>query len=123
MNGKSIDVIALVGALVLAVAFPAYAAYSPYTSAPLTIQSIYTNESGTSPFVIFNGTLSTTCSNNGMYLYNITITGDVNRRKDKMAVALAAKMTNSRVVVEYYFDPSIGDHWDACYINAIKVLD
>ena len=123
MNRRMLSPVVLVSTSILMFSGSVFAGYSAYTSAPLTIQSIYTNESGSSPFVIFNGTLGTACSNNGMYLYNVTIAGDANRRKDKMALALAAKMTNSRVVVDYYFDPAIGDHWEACYINAIKLID
>jgi hypothetical protein len=125
MNRTRLESALLGGITLLAACAPSFAAYARFESAPVTVQSIYANEAG-SPFVIFSGTLNanTICSNNGMYLYNITIaSGNSDLRRNKMAIALSAKMTGSRVVLDYYYDPSIGDHWDACYIEGIKIID
>lgn len=99
---------------------PAFAAYTRTTSAPVYIQSIYSNEWG-SPFVYFTATVNPACS--GMYLYNITISpGDAELRKNKMATALAAKLAEKRVVLDYYYDPGISG-WEACYIHGIQIVD
>lgn len=125
MNYTHLKITLLTAGALLAGPTASFADYARFESAPVTIQSIYANEAASSPFVIFSGTLNsnTTCSNNGMYLYNITITGNADLRRNKMAIALSAKMTGSRVVLDYYYDSSVGDHWESCYIEGIKIID
>lgn len=113
-------------AVLLTSSTTAFAAYTRATSAPLQIYTIYANEWG-SPFVRFHGTVNAACSSgNGLYLYNqeITTVNDEirDRRKNKMAILVAAKMAGKRVVLDYYYDPSKTE-WDGCYIHGIEVVD
>lgn len=99
---------------------PALAAYTRASSAPVYIHSIYSNEWG-SPFVYFTTSVNPVCG--GMYLYNIEISpGDADLRKNKMAIALAAKLAEKRVVLDYFYNPGISG-WSACYIHGIQIVD
>lgn len=43
-------------------------------------------------------------------------------RKNKMATALAAKLAEKRVVLDYFYDPGISG-WSACCIHGIQIVD
>lgn len=110
----------LIGAVLLFGSTPAMAEYTRTSSGPVYIQSIYSNEWG-SPFVFFRTQVNPVCS--GMYLYNITISpGDAELRKNKMATALAAKLAEKQVILDYYYDASISG-WSACFIHGIQIVD
>lgn len=114
------NALGLISTILVVSASPALAAYTRTTSAPVYIQSIYQNELG-SPFVYFSASVNSACG--GMYLYDITASpGDVDLRKSKMAIALAAKLAEKRVVLDYYYDPGISG-WSACYIQGIQLVD
>lgn len=103
-----------------------WATYTQATSPPVNIQGIYSNEYG-GPFVYFVGTVNSACAGgNGLYLYNLSVisTDDEirQRRNNKMATVLAAKVADKRVVLEYFYDPSLSG-WQACYIHGIQIVD
>jgi hypothetical protein len=117
MHAKSMSA-ALVASLICST--PAFAAYTQATSDPVYIHSIYQNEYG-SPFVYFQTTVNPVCG--GMYLYNVTLSPpNEELRKNKMAMALSAKLAEKRVVLEYFYDAGISG-WAACYINGITIVD
>jgi hypothetical protein len=98
----------------------ALAGYTRAGSVPVEIDTIYSNEWG-SPFVTFKSSVNAACS--GMYLYDITIAQPSwDLRRNKMAILLAAKLAGKRVVLDYYYDPTISG-WSACYILGIQIVD
>jgi hypothetical protein len=98
----------------------AFAAYTRYTSSPVTITSIYSNELG-SPFVYVTPAVNGTCQ--GLYLYDMEAgTPQIELRRNKMAVLLTAKAADKRVVLDYYSDPSVPG-WASCYIQGIQIVD
>lgn len=111
----------IVSCIALLVAGPsALAAYTRAASAPVYIQSIYSNEAGP-PFLFFTTSVNPACG--GMYLYNLENSpADPEFRKIKMAIALAAKVAEKRVVLDYFVDPGISG-WSACYVHGIQIVD
>ncbi len=114
------------GIALLVASTSALAAYTRTSSPPVYIRSIYANEAG-SPFVIFATTVSPACG--GMYLYSLESGNSVlseevraELRKNKMAILLAAKLAEKRVVLDYFVDPSISG-WAACYIHGLEIVD
>src|SRR5262245_554245 len=97
----------------------ATAAYTRASSIPVEIDTIYANEWG-SPFVTFKAPVHAACSGgNGLYLYNLEISpGSVQLRNNKMAMLLAAKMANKKVILDFFYDPSLNS-WSNCYIHGI----
>jgi hypothetical protein len=99
------------------------AAYTRASSSAVEIDTIYSNEWG-SPFVTFKTVVNAACwGGTGMYLYNQEISpGNTQLRNNKMAILLAAKMANKKVVLDYYYDPSFNG-WSNCYIHGIQIVD
>ena len=101
---------------------PALADYTRYQSDAVSIEAIYANEWG-SPFIFFTGTLNAECSNNGMYLYDITVKdGNTELRRNKMEIVLAAKINKRQVILDFFYDPEKQNSWDSCYIQGIEVI-
>jgi hypothetical protein len=98
----------------------AFAAYTRYQSSAVTIQSIYANELG-SPFLVVTPTVNATCG--GLYLYD-TMSGspDLELRRNKMAVALAAIASGKQVTLDFYSDPGVPG-WASCYIQGIQIVN
>lgn len=125
MSNKVMSSLAAI--VLLAASATASAAYTAATSPPLTIASLYVNEWG-DPFVLFSTTVNSVCTGgNGLYLYNREISpvdeAVKERRKNKMAMALSAKLSGSSIVVDYYYDASKSPNWDACYIHSVRIVD
>lgn len=119
--------ISIAAAVLLLGSTTASAAYTVATSPPLSIDSIYLNEWG-DPFVRFSTAVNSSCiEGNSLYLYNREVSPVdetvKERRKNKMAMTLSAKLSGSRVVIEYYYDSTKYGAWDACYIHGIRIID
>ena len=117
----------IAAAMLLLGSTAASAAYMVATSSPLSIESIYQNEWG-DPLIQFSTFVNSNCLEaDSLYLYNreISPVDDAvkERRKHKMAMALSAKLSASRVVIESYHDASKAGTWDACYIHSIRIVD
>lgn len=98
----------------------AFAAYARYSSSPVTITAIYSNEMG-SPFVYVTPAVDATCG--GLYLYDITSSSpELELRRNKMAVLLTAIASGKQVSLDYYSDPSVSG-WASCYIQGIQIVN
>jgi hypothetical protein len=102
----------------------AQAAYTEAQSGPVTVTQIYANEMG-SPFVYFNAVINSACAaGDALYLYDITQSQpNEMRENNKMAILLAAEAQGKQVTLDYYYDPTLGNSWAACYIEGISIIN
>ena len=114
---------AILTILVASYSTVASAVYTRTSSGAVEIDSIYANEWG-SPFVTFKSQINTACyGGNGLYLYNIEIgQPDKQLQNNKMAMLLSAKMANKKVILDYFYDGSLGG-WQNCYIHGLYIVD
>ncbi len=113
----------MIGLLVLGNAsVPCFAAYVRASSADVEVNDIYANEWG-APFMTFKSVINSAChGGNGLYLYNLEATPNVQLRNNKMAIVLMAKATNRKVRLDYFYDSTIVNSWSSCYIHGITLV-